>query len=120
MWTLNNLKAGGPCLTPTRPAPPSLASPTGRRLRRRGGSAWAPLVSVRASSGGMRKDGPVGGGDGEEAEIKASSSGNTHSRGPWVLLVAVRCDWFGKGGGGGRRTVSVWIIDCSLLVDSIR
>ncbi|GJM88619.1 hypothetical protein PR202_ga04699 [Eleusine coracana subsp. coracana] len=72
MWTLNNLKAGGPCLTPTRPALPTAA---GRRLWRRG-PARAPLVAVRASSGGRRKDGPGGGGDGEEAEIKASSSGS--------------------------------------------
>jgi hypothetical protein len=113
MWTLNNLKAGGPCLTPTRPAPPSLPSPAGRR---RGGSARAPLVSVRASSGGMRKDDPVGGGDGDEAEIKASSSGNTRSRGYCLSRIAAirgRKGW-------NRRTVSVWIIDCSLLVDSIR
>ncbi|CAL5095003.1 unnamed protein product [Urochloa decumbens] len=79
MWGLNNAKAGGPCLTPRRPAPPSLASlspsAAGRRLWRRG-PARAPLVAVRASGAG-RKDDPVGGeGNGEEAESKASSSGH--------------------------------------------
>ncbi|KAJ1262968.1 hypothetical protein BS78_09G148500 [Paspalum vaginatum] len=78
MWTLNNAKAGGPCVTLRRPAPPSLASPStaaGRRFWRRG-PVWAPLVAVRAS-GGARKDGPGGGeGSGEEAESKASSSGH--------------------------------------------
>ncbi|CAL4908280.1 unnamed protein product [Urochloa decumbens] len=79
MWALNNAKAGGPCLTPRRPAPPSLAllSPAGagRRLWSRG-PARAPLVAVRASWGG-RKDDPVGGeGSGEEAESKTSSSGH--------------------------------------------
>ncbi|RLN30041.1 hypothetical protein C2845_PM05G37660 [Panicum miliaceum] len=76
MWALSNAKAGGPCLTPRRPAPPSLASlspaaAAGRRVWRRG-PARAPLVAVRAS-GGARKDGPGGG---EEAESKASSSGH--------------------------------------------
>ncbi|XP_062231405.1 uncharacterized protein LOC133928903 [Phragmites australis] len=70
MWALNNLKAGGPCLTPSRPAPPSLASPaTGRRLWRCG-PVRAPLVAVRAS-GGRRAEG-----DGEEAESMASYSGS--------------------------------------------
>ncbi|CAN6337566.1 unnamed protein product [Urochloa humidicola] len=77
MWALNNAKAGGPCLTPRRPAPPSLASlspaAAGRRLWGRGPTR-APLVAVRVSWGG-RKDDPVGGeGNGEEAESKAASS----------------------------------------------
>ncbi|PWZ09804.1 UPF0301 protein CT0663 [Zea mays] len=79
MWALNNAKAGGPCLTPRHPAPPSLASPStasaGRRFWRRS-SVWAPLVAVRAS-GGTRKDGSVGGeASGEEADSKASSAGH--------------------------------------------
>jgi len=79
MWALNNAKAGGPCLTPRHPAPPSLASPStaaaGRRFWRRS-PVWAPLVAVRAT-GGTRKDGPGGGeaSSGEEADSKASSSG---------------------------------------------
>ncbi|CAN6328200.1 unnamed protein product [Urochloa humidicola] len=79
MWALNNAKAGGPCLTPRRPAHPSLASlspaAAGRRLWRRS-PARAPLVAVRASGGG-RKDDPVGReGSGEEDDSKASSSGH--------------------------------------------
>ncbi|XP_062180789.1 uncharacterized protein LOC133885151 [Phragmites australis] len=82
MWALNNLKAGGTCLTPRRPAPataaargplaPPAAAATGRRLWRLG-PARGPLVAVRAS-GGRREDAP--GGDGEEAENMASSSGD--------------------------------------------
>ncbi|XP_006654417.3 uncharacterized protein LOC102709079 isoform X2 [Oryza brachyantha] len=86
MWALN-LKAGGPCVTPTRrPAPPPS---WGRPLpsageagpcsvaaagRRRG----TALVAVGASRRGS-KDGPGGGaGDGgdDEAKGKASPSGN--------------------------------------------
>jgi hypothetical protein len=64
--------------------PPSLASPVlGRRLWRRG-PARAPLVAVRASSGGRRKDGPGGGGDGEEA-----SSGKTLSSGYCLSRIAI-------------------------------
>ncbi|KAL5203484.1 hypothetical protein ABZP36_014436 [Zizania latifolia] len=82
MWALN-LKAGGPCLTPRRPAPAAWgplaageavrsAVAAGRRLGRR----VPALVAVGASGMGS-KNGPGDGGDDEaEAKGKASSSGN--------------------------------------------
>uniref|UniRef100_A0A0A8Y280 Uncharacterized protein n=1 Tax=Arundo donax TaxID=35708 RepID=A0A0A8Y280_ARUDO len=76
MWALSNLKAGGPCLTRSRPAPPSLSFASlvaGQRLWR-SGPVRAPLVAVHAA-GGRRKDRPGAEGDGDEAESKASYSG---------------------------------------------
>ncbi|KAF0922673.1 hypothetical protein E2562_001071 [Oryza meyeriana var. granulata] len=80
MWALN-LKVGGPCLTPRRPAAPAAAwggeagpcsVAAGRRLGRRGPSS---LVAVGAS-GRRSKDGPGDGWD-DEAKNKASSSGDS-------------------------------------------
>ncbi|KAG8068654.1 hypothetical protein GUJ93_ZPchr0005g15415 [Zizania palustris] len=89
MWALN-LKAGGPCLTPRRPAPaawgPLAAGAVGRSAvaaGRRLGRRVPALVAVGASGMGS-KNGPGDGGDDEaEAKGKASSSGNddTYSTG---------------------------------------
>ncbi|KQK06197.1 uncharacterized protein LOC100827575 [Brachypodium distachyon] len=79
MWALN-MKAGGPCLTPIRPAPTARAGAplaaggkTGAwSARRRHGPVLRHLVAMRAS-GKRAKNGP---GDDEEAKNKASSSGS--------------------------------------------
>jgi hypothetical protein len=86
MWALN-VKAGGPCLTPIRPAPatrartPLAAVGNGKTVPlsawRRRGPAARPLVAVRAS--GRRGDVGAGASDDEEAKSKASSSGEALS-----------------------------------------
>uniref|UniRef100_A0ACD5THE9 Uncharacterized protein n=1 Tax=Avena sativa TaxID=4498 RepID=A0ACD5THE9_AVESA len=81
MWALN-MKTGGPCLTPIRPAPATRAgTPLAAAGRtgpwsawRRRGPAVRPLVAVRAS--GRRGSDRASGGDDEESKSKASSSGS--------------------------------------------